>query len=464
MCQDLTFVSSFRPRLHYAAALLVDIVKVICKLWTYPTIQDLKETGDCKLEIMEENLISLVSGFLLSQTRYKEHSENMIEGSVPYSHLTKRDGDRSPCPVDSPPEIGSSQSFNVSCGLDYNGGFADMYQAASPSLTDCVDKCASHHPQCVAVSYEASEAHGTNNCYLKNATPPLVLRSYVMDSAVAIWPTGNEEDCAGISGDFTTQGVSFETHCGQDYPYNDYKQAFATSLEDCMGQCASVKGSCAGVSYEASMAHGYMNCYLKSAVGVNLLMTQDFVVDSAFVVKRQSGSSSAISLTAQASSSFASTATSDSISSLTPGLLLSMSSATTAPSSASATTPGAEASTTATGAAVAHTSTSKAWIAGAVIGPIVGIIIIALLCMLFFRRRKATRRLSAPPAYSVASEQVHDMSKYPEVAGNYGGVPQQRLTSAFTSSQFHEQQLPHAPPNVPQGASQIEGRPVYEAS
>jgi hypothetical protein len=103
--------------------------------------------------------------------------------------LGKRQSDRLPCPSNSPSEIGSTQQFSVSCGLDLVG--ADLIRQPADSLTDCVNICASTHhndARCEAVTYEASAAHGSNNCYLKSSVPALVQQPFEVDSAVAIWP------------------------------------------------------------------------------------------------------------------------------------------------------------------------------------------------------------------------------------------------------------------------------------
>ncbi|KAF2726704.1 hypothetical protein EJ04DRAFT_173424, partial [Polyplosphaeria fusca] len=285
--------------------------------------------------------------------------------------LRKRDGDRSPCPSASPPNIGTIQQFFVSCNVDLPG--SDSERLPASSLLECVNICANSHliqgHRCEAVVYEASAAHGTDNCYLKNAVPSLFQQTFVVDSAVPVWPTDNHEDCEGISQELQTSG-GFQTHCGQDYPFNDYKQYNADSLASCVGMCAAQNDTCAGVSYEASMESGYLNCYLKNAVGNNGLVTQNFQIDSAFLVQKNEVSSSSTSI--QQSST------------LTPGLLLHTTTFTTSTSSLTSVT-----SISSTNASTTpKPSSSKAWIAGAVIGPLVLIAIVGLLCWFFHSRGK----------------------------------------------------------------------------
>jgi hypothetical protein len=168
------------------------------------------------------------------------------------------------------------------------------------------------------------------------------------DSATAIWPA-TQEDCT-VNGTVSAAGYEFQTFCGLDYPRDDVTQSFTSSLQDCLELCAN-QANCLGVSYEASMAHGYNNCYLKSSGNSAGLYKQQFVVDTAFRLGPASNS---------ASSSISRTIV----------------------------------SSTATSSTLASSSTqhsSKDWIAGAVIGPLGFIFLIAAIMFCVFRRRHRTK-------------------------------------------------------------------------
>ena len=347
--------------------------------------------------------------------------------------LNKRDGDRSPCPSSSPPDTGSTQQFTVSCNLDLVGD--ELENVPATSLLDCIDTCANYHSnngRCEAVGYEASALHGETNCYLKKAVPTPVEQTFEIDIAVAIWPD-TVEDCTDLSADFQAEN-GFQTHCGQDYPYNDVpgKQFNANSLEACIKMCAAQEDVCAGVSYEASMNHGYLNCYFKSAVGSNGLTKTSFSVDSAFLVQRNPSSSSAAATASP---------------SLVPGIL---SSATAVSSSSSASSTQSPAPTSPTDSASptassTNNSSSKAWIAGAVLGPLVFLALITVLALYFYRRARGSRRESAPPPYMAqASSQGAGNTPNMHMPGHFQQPEQQKCGQG-------------SPPEV-------SGRPIYEAA
>jgi Multi-glycosylated core protein 24 (MGC-24), sialomucin/PAN domain len=279
---------------------------------------------------------------------------------MPLPVLMKRQASnsRSPCPAAAGTTAGIAQQFTLLCGFDLPGD--DLVQQAATSLLQCMDICSSYHPRCDAVAYEASEAHGSNNCYLKYAVGTPTTQSFEMDAATAIWPN-TQEDCT-VNGTVTAAGYEFQTFCGQDYPRDDLVQNFAASLHDCLGLCAG-QASCLGVSYEASMEHGYENCYLKSSATAAGLYTQQFVVDSAFRMGPASSS---------ASPSTASSASPPTASSASP-------STSTSQSTGSAAHIGATSDST--------QHSSKSWIAGAVIGPLVFIVLIAGLVFYIYRRK-----------------------------------------------------------------------------
>ncbi|RMZ87785.1 hypothetical protein DV736_g4989, partial [Chaetothyriales sp. CBS 134916] len=172
---------------------------------------------------------------------------------------------------------GTTQKFKLLCGSDLPS--YGLAQRPATSLLQCIDICSSWHPRCAAVSYEASAAHGPNNCYLKSAVAsPAKTQLYEIDSATAIWPS-TQEDCIA-NNTVVAKDYSFQTFCGLDYPKDGMKHSFAGSLQECLDLCAGLSG-CLGVSYEASMAHGYENCYLKSSADTAELQNQQYVVDSA---------------------------------------------------------------------------------------------------------------------------------------------------------------------------------------
>jgi PAN domain len=261
---------------------------------------------------------------------------------------------RSPCPATAGTTAGSTQQFQLLCGSDLP--LFDLARRPATSLLQCIDLCSLWHPRCDAVAYEASGAHGSNNCFLKYGLGSATTQPYAMDAATAVWPS-TQEDCT-VNGTLSKAGYDFQTYCGLDYPRDDTVQSFAGSLLDCLALCAGQAG-CLGVSYEASMAHGYENCYLKSSATTAGLYKQLFVMDSAFRLGPASSSAASSSSSRVAASS----------------------------------TSAAESSGLSAQVSAASNSAPKSWIAGVVIGPLA---LIALLAGLVFFLRRRKRRAATP--------------------------------------------------------------------
>ncbi len=179
--------------------------------------------------------------------------------------------------------------------------------------------------------------------------PTPTTQSFIMDAAIAAGPTATE-DCSAYGPTYTPQAqaaarqgaVDFKLYCGQDYPRDDLSVAFAANMGSCMDQCVQ-NTSCLGVAYDAAQVNGFQNCYFKSGTDVAGLMTNTFVVDAAFITSISSSSSS---------SSPSSTSTSG-------GAAVSSSGSVPSP-------------------APSASSPSLAWVAGPVIGGVVGLVLVAV--------------------------------------------------------------------------------------
>ena len=173
--------------------------------------------------------------------------------------------DNSPCPRGNGTEIGSDQQFTVFCGINSFGNVIDKPDA--DSFTQCVDLCSSHHPKCEGVSFSGKRCLLHSDVNLDKAKP-----AKVFDTAVGIFPQASSE-CQGLNGQATSSGSNFGTFCNNIINGKDIGQAFAATFLDCMGQCGAT-GGCGGVSFDASMAQGFKNCYMKSQVAQG-----DMIVD-----------------------------------------------------------------------------------------------------------------------------------------------------------------------------------------
>lgn len=203
--------------------------------------------------------------------------------------------------------------FTVVCGVDFPGN--DMSIIPAVDITQCLESCAGSHPLCIGVAFEATRAHGPNNCYLKSRAGTAVTQTYSMDGAYSA-PTPESNACVNeVSPYMANGGVVFELHCGLDYAGGDLVGYHEKSLDTCMEACARYGSGCVGVAYEASLAHGWINCYLKSQLAEPA--QQAFVVYGTRVVGT-STSSSLISSTSSMSTPTSSVTTSSSISAQIP--------------------------------------------------------------------------------------------------------------------------------------------------
>jgi hypothetical protein len=244
------------------------------------------------------------------------------------------------------------------------------------TLDECLAICIEQRPLCKAVSWSPDLKIGFANCFPKSGFPESGLtapgaKNGVMHSATItrIDPV-NRECPANKKYTSSTQKKTFDIHCGQVNTGTNMTFLHRQNLTSCMETCAKSNKNCTGVVFDSSLSGGYLNCAQ--------LNTTSISYDSAI-------------------------ATYASLSSSTP----------TADSSSS--------------------GSSKAWIAGPVIGGIAAVALIAFL-IFWWRRRKARRAAGMPvekdsheftqygaaPAYNHnGAEMPH--SQYHDTSPNHGG-------------------------------------------
>ncbi|KAF8861583.1 hypothetical protein BDZ45DRAFT_248959 [Acephala macrosclerotiorum] len=248
--------------------------------------------------------------------------------------------------------------FSVSCGIDYPGD--DMSQVASVSIANCLEACSNSHPLCIAIAFEASLAHGTKNCYLKSSVGAAVTQTYSMDGAYSA-PTPESNSCVSEVSPYTSRnGLQFSLSCGLDYDGGDLSANHSSSLDACIEQCAAYGSGCVGVAYEASLVHGFANCYLKSQVSTPT--QQAFVVHGAKLIGTSTTSS-----TLSTSSSTSSVSVTSSISTSSSAQVSLEATPSTSPTS------------------TATSTNTKGLKIGLGVGISVGVLLFALLAIFLFR-------------------------------------------------------------------------------
>jgi hypothetical protein len=256
------------------------------------------------------------------------------------------------------------------------------------SLEECLTICVDQRPLCKAVSWSPDLKIGFANCFLKSGFPESGLtapgpKNGVLHSATITRIDPINRDCpANKTYTATTAKKQFDIHCGQVNTGTNFTSVHSQNITSCMDTCANSKDNCIGVVFESDLNGGYKNCRLQNSTSV--------MSDSA-------------------------TATYAALSS-------SLSTEPSTPSSS---------------------SSSKAWIAGPVIG---GIALLALLIVLalWWRKRKTSRASSLP-----VEKDGHEFTQYGAApAYSPGGATQAYspgATTAYSPAATHMQYYDTSP-------------------
>jgi hypothetical protein len=167
--------------------------------------------------------------------------------------------------------------FTIYCDQDLVGSdvsTGSSYRKNSETLEDCMDHCSTMHPLCTGVAWDASLELGWLNCYPKNAT------SETWDAKRAQGHQGvhiakatlqvSTDDCRAVpNGKATANNTEvFTLACDQNLPGNNLTVQHSDSYQTCIDICAThPETDCLAVIFDQTMAQGYENCYLKSAIG-----------------------------------------------------------------------------------------------------------------------------------------------------------------------------------------------------
>lgn len=251
------------------------------------------------------------------------------------------------------------------------GAFIGFYH--TKTLEECVRICADQSPLCKGVSWNPDYSIGFANCWPKSGwsdsaltTPPAkdgVLHSVTMTSFDRI-----DSICPSNTVYSTNNNHNFDIHCGQLNEGTNITQIHTQNVTSCMDSCATTD-KCVGVVFDSTLQNGFNNCYLQN--------TTSTVSDKA------SATFAALSGSSIPSSS---------------------------PSTSSTSTPGTGDSD----------NENKAWIAGPVVGGLVGLAIVAG-AVFWWRRRRHN---------NATTGEKHDGVQY-DIAPRYSpglsphGAPQQ---------------------------------------
>ncbi|KAF2838768.1 hypothetical protein M501DRAFT_1031826 [Patellaria atrata CBS 101060] len=307
--------------------------------------------------------------------------------------------------------------FEIKCGFDLPGNSLCPSNSAAceshaQTLEECMDYCANSQPLCVGAVWGDPQEYavGFSNCFLKNDTSSRVVsRPGMFHFAKAVLDIPDDGNCE--DGDtYTTSGnnaVKFELKCDTKAANADVIDAIhKDNRGDCFDACAASDDDCMSAMFDSTLESGFKNCYLLSSSG-RRSNAPGYVFASISQRSRQNPNG---------------TSSSDSDSS-TPS----------SGASADSQTNSADSNTN------LSSSSSKAWIAGPVIGVIV--VLVALAGVIFWRRRRKAREAEllahqAPPIeikpqpyYGGPPVYAHEVAGTPpvpyEMPGNNSWIPQE---------------------------------------
>ncbi len=335
--------------------------------------------------------------------------------------------------------IGTNQQFTLLCGSTVGGDV--IFTPSVTSLADCANTCSTFHPRCDAVTFD-----GTTCSLLAGVSTGNVgqtTQSTNVNAALAVFP-GVSSNCATLGTSSTAAGTTFSILCGNVINGNDLSQAHAETMEDCMSQCVSMSG-CSAVTFDATYSNGFQNCYFKGTGDDTTFVNDSFdtAVIGAAVEAADPSSTTATAATTgtTATSAVAATPTPSTVTQTIVSLvtsvsdsisrtivttevitipLLSGSTVTPKATSATGTAGRAPARATATGTELGTSSTtagmgmvvgtsssqplidstntptdSRAWIAAPVVGSVAAVMMVAVMFVLWGRRRR-NKGLSSP--------------------------------------------------------------------
>ncbi|RAO72251.1 uncharacterized protein BHQ10_008263 [Talaromyces amestolkiae] len=249
------------------------------------------------------------------------------------------------CPYQNNSVIETSEGmpFRIVCDQDM-AGWGDYfpwgydYRPHTETMSECMEICSQAHPLCLGVSWNSDLSAGFGNCYLKNSQNGSLSSDTIhTHSALVNLPSLDACDSVSdpqqiFSNDKTFNVTCFEGRVGS----SNITSVYSANITGCIDECATYNGteSCLAVFYDNSFDDGFENCYLLNDTGTEI---------------------------APLNSTYAELVSSDN------------STSTSTPDSSD------------------NSSSSKAWVAGPVVGAVAAVTIVAL-GFLWWRRRAGRRQ------------------------------------------------------------------------
>ncbi|KAL4806314.1 hypothetical protein BDV18DRAFT_139208 [Aspergillus unguis] len=146
------------------------------------------------------------------------------------------------------------------------------------TLDECMEACATARPLCVAISWDPTMGAGFGNCYLRHANGTLISGEhpkYITHTAFALLPEVDAvNNCSArtATSSTDTELKYFDVQCYQERTQTkNITTTHEANINTCMDRCAAHTGTpnCKGVVFDSSMESGYENCLLLSELGTS---------------------------------------------------------------------------------------------------------------------------------------------------------------------------------------------------
>ncbi|CRG83871.1 hypothetical protein PISL3812_01227 [Talaromyces islandicus] len=290
-------------------------------------------------------------------------------------------------------------TFQIQCDHDM-AGYGDYipwghsFRQHAGEMSECMDLCVRAHPLCVGVSWNPDKHLGMDNCWLKNSQDGNLVvanNGTIFHSGLLDLASLPKIDACSKAEQISSNNKTFNTTCSEGRAgSSNISSSYSSTMIGCIDQCAAHdeedSGPCLGVLYDNSFHEGFYNCYLLNATG-----SRDASQNFTYAELVSGNSSSAL------------------------------------PS-----TPAVPSSTPSSGSDDAGSSSSKAWIAGPVIGAVAAVVIV-VAGWFWWRRRRMTavqEQEKQPVPVEVGSRpRMHELPPHYQISEVEGTAPRHELES-----------------------------------
>jgi hypothetical protein len=190
--------------------------------------------------------------------------------------------------------------FKLACNMEISGNdlcpwSSDFCPTYAVSLDECMEACVQAHPLCEAAMWNPGHLSGYLNCFLKNATGPLVANTGIIYHTAVAEVVALAQGCPTYTSYTSSDGKAFNITCSQQATQaTNITFSHQNNITACIDSCASYDGTpeCEAVVFDATLDSGYENCQLLNSVQ---MLDSSTNLNIAQIVSNSSDSSSASS-------------------------------------------------------------------------------------------------------------------------------------------------------------------------